>query len=122
MTDMIRKVEAERDALAAHDNVGQVSMLTRLSGIAAISAHVLVNEVFHRAFANRGEVAAYCGLTSSPYNSGAMTRGSAGPGTEGRDLRQSSWRGYGCATSPRADSAAGSTSASARRAAGLSAS
>jgi transposase len=74
VTDMIRKVEAERDALAAHDNVGQVSMLTRLSGIAAISAHVLVNEVFHRAFANRREVAAYCGLTSSPYNSGAMIR------------------------------------------------
>jgi transposase len=46
-------------------------MLTRLGGIAA---HVLVNEVFHRAFANRREVAAYCGLTSSPYNSGAMIR------------------------------------------------
>lgn len=70
--DMIRKVEAERDA--AHDNAGQVGMLTRLSGIAAISAHVLVNEVFYRAFANRREVAAYCGLTSSPYNSGAMIR------------------------------------------------
>ncbi|MGZ8995529.1 MAG: transposase, partial [Rhodospirillales bacterium] len=65
-------VEAERDA--AHDNAGQVGMLTRLGGIAAISAHVLVNEVFHRAFANRREVAAYCGLTSSPYNSGAMIR------------------------------------------------
>jgi transposase len=70
--DMIRKVEAERDA--AHDNAGQVGMLTRLGGIAAISAHVLVNEVFHRAFANRRELAAYCGLTSSPYNSGAMIR------------------------------------------------
>jgi transposase len=70
--EMIRKVEAERDA--AHDNAGQVSMLTRLSGIAAISAHVLVNEVFHRAFANRREVAAYCGLSSSPYNSGAIVR------------------------------------------------
>jgi transposase len=70
--DMIRKVEAERDA--AHDNAGQVGMLTRLGGIAAISAHVLVNEVFHRAFANRREVAAYCGLTSSPYNSGATFR------------------------------------------------
>jgi transposase len=72
--DMIRKVEAERDALTAHDNAGPVGMLTRLGGIAAISAHVLVNEVFHRAFANRREVAAYCGLTSSPYNSGAMIR------------------------------------------------
>jgi transposase len=70
--DMIRKVEAERDA--AHNNAGQVGMLTRLSGIAAISAHVLVNEVFHRNFANRREVAAYCGLTSSPYNSGTIVR------------------------------------------------
>jgi transposase len=70
--DMIRKVEAERDA--AYDNAGQVGMLNRLSGIAAISAHVLVNEVFHRAFANRRQVAAYCGLTSSPYNSGARIR------------------------------------------------
>ena len=70
--EMIRKVEAERDA--AHDNAGPVGMLTRLGDIAAISAHVLVNEVFHRAFANRREVAAFCGLTSSPYNSGSMIR------------------------------------------------
>ena len=72
--DMIRKVETERDALTAHDNADPVGRLTRLGGIAAISAHVLVNEVFHRAFANRREVAAYCGLTSSPYNSGTTIR------------------------------------------------
>jgi transposase len=46
--DVIRKVEAERDALTARDNACQIGMLTRLGGIAAISAHVLVNEVFHR--------------------------------------------------------------------------
>ena len=72
--DMIRKVETERDALTAHGNADPVGRLTRLGGIAAISAHVLVNEVFHRAFANRRQVAAYCGLTSSPYNSGTTIR------------------------------------------------
>jgi hypothetical protein len=45
---MIRKVEAERDA--APDNAGQASMLTRLGGIAAISAHVLVNETLGVSF------------------------------------------------------------------------
>ena len=72
--EMIGKVESERDALAAGDGKGKAAKLTRLSGIAAISAHVLVNEVFHRDFANRRQVAAYCGLTSSLYNSGAMIR------------------------------------------------
>ena len=72
--EMIRTVESERDALAADDGKGKAARLTRLSGIAAISAHSLATEVFYRAFANRREVAAYCGLTSSPYNSGAMIR------------------------------------------------
>jgi transposase len=75
VTDMIRKVEAERDA--APNNAGPVGMLTRLGGIAAIFAHMLVmlvNEVFHRDFTNRRQVAAYCGLTSTSYNSGATIR------------------------------------------------
>ena len=72
--EMIRAVENERDAPAAGDGKGKAARLVRLAGIAAISAHVLVNEVFHRDFANRREVAACCGLTSSPYNSGALVR------------------------------------------------
>ena len=72
--EMIGKVEVERDTPTDHANAGKAARLVRLSGIAEISAHGLVNEAFHRDFANRRQVGAYFGLASSPYNSGAMVR------------------------------------------------
>lgn len=64
--EMIRKAEGERDAPTAHDNASKAALLVRLSGIAEISGHGLVNEAFHRDFANRRQVGAYFGLASSP--------------------------------------------------------
>jgi transposase len=72
--EMIRKVESERKASAAGDGTGKVARLVRLAGLGEVSAHVLVNEVFHRDFANRRQVGAYFGLVSSPYNSGTIVR------------------------------------------------
>jgi transposase len=72
--EMIRTVEGERDAARAAQGADQIAMLTRLVGVGAVSASILVDEVFHRDFANRREVAGYVGLGSSPYNSGAVQR------------------------------------------------
>ena len=71
---MVRTVERERDAARVADEPDRVGMLTRLGGLGAVSASVLVDEVFHRDFANRREVAGYVGLGSSPYNSGSVQR------------------------------------------------
>ncbi len=72
--EMVRTVECERDAARAADEPDRVGMLTRLGALGAVSASVLVDEVFHRDFANRREVAGYVGLGSSPYNSGSVQR------------------------------------------------
>ncbi len=72
--EMIGTVEGERDAATDHANAGKAAQLIRLSGIAETLGHGLVNEAFHRDFANRRQVGAYFGLASSPYNSGGMVR------------------------------------------------
>lgn len=72
--EMVRAVERERDAARAADGRDRIGMLTRLVGVGEVSASILVDEVFHRDFANRREVAGYVGLGSSPYNSGAVQR------------------------------------------------
>ena len=69
---MIREVEAERDAPTvtdtAGDRNGQITHLTKLRGIGPASAALLVREILHRDFKNRGEVAAYAGLAPAPYD------------------------------------------------------
>lgn len=72
--EMIRAVERERDAARGAEGADRVGMLTRLVGVGEVSASILMDEVFHRDFANRREVAGYVGLGSSPYNSGAVQR------------------------------------------------
>lgn len=72
--EMIRSVEHEQAADRAAEDGKQVAMLTRLAGIGRVSASVLVDEVFHRDFANRRQLAGYVGLASSPYNSGTRRR------------------------------------------------
>jgi hypothetical protein len=92
-------------------------MSARQSGIAVISAHGLVNEVFHRDFANQRQVAASFELISSPYDKGCgdpWPSYQAGPGTDERDAWRSRWLGCGCVTSPRAVSPSGSMHALAR--------
>jgi transposase len=76
----ISKVEAERDLALRQaamiettpegNNVG--ALLVRLKGIGAEIASVLSSEAFFRCFGNRREVAAYAGLTPSPWQSGGI--------------------------------------------------
>jgi transposase len=77
--EQIGSVEAERDAAvaapAADDAVvAKVALLARLGGIGTELATVLVREALYRPFANRKEVAAYAGLTPSPFASGDRHR------------------------------------------------
>ncbi len=77
--EQIVAVEAERDtavaAPAANDaDAAKVALLAKLGGIGTELATVLVREALYRPFANRKEVAAYAGLTPSPFASGDRHR------------------------------------------------
>jgi transposase len=77
--EQIAATEDERDATvaapAAEDaDAAMVAQLARLGGIGPELATVLVREALYRPFANRKEVAAYAGLTPSPYASGDRHR------------------------------------------------
>jgi transposase len=77
--EQIEAAEAERDtavAAASLDDADapKVALLTRLGGIGTELATVLVREALYRPFANRKEVAAYAGLTPSPFASGDRHR------------------------------------------------
>ena len=76
----IGKVEAERDQALrqaaviedAHEGSNAGALLVRLRGIGAEIASVLSGEALFRSFGNRREVAAYAGLTPSPWQSGGI--------------------------------------------------
>jgi transposase len=77
--EQIAASEAERDAAVAEpaaDDVDaeKVTLLSKLGGIGTELATVLVREALYRPFTNRREVAAYAGLTPSPYASGDKHR------------------------------------------------
>ena len=76
--ELIREVEAERDAALAaepRDAVGRkIAALCRIRGVGANFAAVLAREVFYRAFANRRQLAGYVGLTPVPHQSGEADR------------------------------------------------
>jgi transposase len=50
------------------------AMLRRLKAVGPVLADTLVDEVFHKDFGNRREVAAYFGLAPSPWCSGSLDR------------------------------------------------
>ena len=68
--EMLEELEREREATSNGKAPQQAALLSKLRGIGPISAHVLAEEVFHRDFANRRQVAAYLGLEPSPWQSG----------------------------------------------------
>jgi transposase len=77
--EMIRAVEAQRDALAeaepvANQDSQKIQQLATLRAIGPQFATVLANEVFQKNFANRRQVASYAGLSPSPFNSGSLVR------------------------------------------------
>ena len=49
-------------------------LLQRLKGVGPAFAGTLASEVFYKEFANRRQVAAYCGLDPSPWRSGTIER------------------------------------------------
>ena len=73
----IAEVEAERDTAVELDvegNQSPVALLTRLKAIGPQIAAVLYLEGLYRSFANRREMAAYAGLTPTPWCSGTIDR------------------------------------------------
>jgi transposase len=77
--EMVAGIEAERDAAITchaptHSGRKKIQALVRLRSIGPQIATVLVGEVFYRAYDNRRHLGSYVGLTSSPFNSGAMVR------------------------------------------------
>jgi transposase len=77
--EQVAAAEAERDAAVANPAIEdadaeKVTRLARLGGIGTELATVLVREALYRPFATRKQVAAYAGLTPSPYASGDRQR------------------------------------------------
>lgn len=77
--EMIRTVEAERDAVpdvepVADEGGRKTRQLATLKAIGPQLATVLVGEVFQKNYANRRQVASYAGLSPSPFNSGSLIR------------------------------------------------
>jgi transposase len=77
--EQVAAAEAERDAAVATPanedaDAEKVTRLARLGGIGTELATVLVREALYRPFATRKQVAAYAGLTPSPYASGDRQR------------------------------------------------
>jgi transposase len=63
-------VDAKQAALPRGEGAG--ARLMRLKGVGPETASVLRLEAFHRTFGNRREVAAYAGLTPTPWQSGGL--------------------------------------------------
>jgi transposase len=68
----IRELEKERDTLLAQAK-GPAAQLLRLQSIGPQFATVLASECFYRHFDNRRQVAAFAGLTPSPWQSGQVS-------------------------------------------------
>ncbi|WP_027584650.1 IS110 family transposase [Bradyrhizobium sp. Ai1a-2] len=67
--------EAQAQALAVPAQTAErQDLLQRLKALGPAFTATLTNEVFYKDFRNRREVAAYCGLTPSPWQSGGIDR------------------------------------------------
>jgi transposase len=80
VVDMIKTIEAERDAIAsakietAHGSAKKIQHLAKIKCIGPEFATTLVGEVFFRSFDNRKQLASYVGLTPAHFQSGSMSR------------------------------------------------
>ena len=109
--EQLAAVEAERDAIvkralaltsalepvpASDGGDAMMGALTRLKGVGANDASVLVREAFWRGFRNRRELAAWSGLAPTPWSSGAMAREQgitkSGPPAFRAQMMQITWR------------------------------
>jgi transposase len=84
LTEQIKAIEAERDQVVAPSTRAQeaapdreakmIRLLVTLVGLGLETATTLVREVLCRPFRDRRAVAAFAGLTGTPFRSGAMER------------------------------------------------
>ena len=80
LLQQIKAVEAERDAMqeaameatTSEAATTAAQLLLRLRAVGPQTAAVLVLEAFYRHFDNRRQVAAFAGLSPSPWQSGAV--------------------------------------------------
>lgn len=70
----IARLEAERARRPHPALAGPAAQLARLKGIGPTFAAVLAGELYWKDFKNRREVAGYCGLAPSPWQSGGLSR------------------------------------------------
>jgi transposase len=77
--EMIKAIEAERDAIASakteteHTSAKKIQDLAKIKSIGPEFATILVGEVFYRSFDNRKQLASYVGLTPAHFQSGSMS-------------------------------------------------
>jgi transposase len=77
--EMIKAIEAERDAIASakteteHTSAKKIQDLAKVKSIGPEFATILVGEVFYRSFDNRKQLASYVGLTPAHFQSGSMS-------------------------------------------------
>lgn len=103
--DQLAGVEAERDRIALAKQPGKdesrsddtmIAALTRVKGVGANDASVLVREAFWREFRNRREIAAWSGFAPTPWASGAISREQgitkSGPASFRGHVIQLAWR------------------------------
>lgn len=74
LIDQIKQLEVERAELVTPAQSPKAAMLTALKGIGPEFAASLWLEAFWRHFANRRQLAAYCGLAPTPWKSGGIDR------------------------------------------------
>src|SRR5215468_5017602 len=78
--EMIKAIEAERDAIASakteteHTSAKKIQDLAKIKSIGPEFATTLVGEVLYRSFDNRKQLASYVGLTPAHFQSGSMSR------------------------------------------------
>jgi transposase len=74
LRDVERAMPAAESSPAAAEMARRSAHLQRLKSLGAVFAPSLTNEVFYKDFHNRREIAAYCGLAPSPWQSGTTER------------------------------------------------
>lgn len=78
LTEQLKDIETARQqvvAVADPDRIEKrIQLLVHIVGLGVETATTLVHEVFSRKFRDRKAIAAFVGLTGTPFNSGGSTR------------------------------------------------
>jgi transposase len=78
LSEQMKEIEAARQQVVTATDPDRIErmiqMLVRFVGLGVETATVLAHEVFSRQFRNRKALAAFVGLTGTPFNSGGSTR------------------------------------------------